>query len=231
MAGEERDLTNRDDSRPVRVKVDNVKKIYNTRNGEMVALNGVTLDIHDNEFICVVGPSGCGKSTLLNIIAGLLEPTSGAVYCDGKEVKGTGTDRGVVFQQYALFPWLTVKKNVMFALEMRGIKGKQAEEEAMKYLEMVQLEKFAEHYPKELSGGMKQRVAIACFFITHDVEEAIILAQTVIIMSARPGRIRDIVKIDIPYPRTQETKMTKEFMELKNEIWSQVYQEYLEVRK
>ena len=255
MAGEERDLTNRDDSRPVRVKVDNVKKIYNTRNGEMVALNGVTLDIHDNEFICVVGPSGCGKSTLLNIIAGLLEPTSGAVYCNGKEVKGTGTDRGVVFQQYALFPWLTVKKNVMFALEMRGIKGKQAEEEAMKYLEMVQLEKFAEHYPKELSGGMKQRVAIArayaaepevllmelletwqrekktCFFITHDVEEAIILAQTVIIMSARPGRIRDIVKIDIPYPRTQETKMTKEFMELKNEIWSQVYQEYLEVRK
>ena len=161
MAGEERDLTNRDDSRPVRVKVDNVKKIYNTRNGEMVALNGVTLDIHDNEFICVVGPSGCGKSTLLNIIAGLLEPTSGAVYCDGKEVKGTGTDRGVVFQQYALFPWLTVKKNVMFALEMRGIKGKQAEEEAMKYLEMVQLEKFAEHYPKELSGGMKQRVMIA----------------------------------------------------------------------
>mgnify|MGYP000789010883 FL=1 len=83
----------------------------------MVALNGVTLDIHDNEFICVVGPSGCGKSTLLNIIAGLLEPTSGAVYCDGKEVKGTGTDRGVVFQQYALFPWLTVKKNVMFALK------------------------------------------------------------------------------------------------------------------
>ena len=161
MAGEERDLTNRDDSRPVRVKVDNVKKIYNTRNGEMVALNGVTLDIHDNEFICVVGPSGCGKSTLLNIIAVLLEPTSGAVYCNGKEVKGTGTDRGVVFQQYALFPWLTVKKNVMFALEMRGIKGKQAEEEAMKYLEMVQLEKFAAHYPKELSGGMKQRVAIA----------------------------------------------------------------------
>ena len=161
MAGEERDLSYRDDRSLVRVKVDNVKKIYNTRNGEMGALNGVTLDIHDNEFICVVGPSGCGKSTLLNIIAGLLEPTSGAVYCDGKEVKGTGTDRGVVFQQYALFPWLTVKKNVMFALEMRGIKGKQAEEEAMKYLEMVQLEKFAEHYPKELSGGMKQRVAIA----------------------------------------------------------------------
>jgi len=269
VAGEERNLTASD---KVRVRIDNVRKVFNTRNGEMVALNGVSLDIHDNEFICVVGPSGCGKSTLLNIIAGLSEPTSGKVYCDGKEVTGTGTERGVVFQQYALFPWLTVKKNVMFALEMRGVKGKAAEEEAMKYLEMVDLAKFADHYPKELSGGMKQRVAIArayaaepevllmdepfgaldaqtrtqlqtelletwekkrktCFFITHDVEEAIILAQRVIIMSARPGRIKDIVDIDIPYPRTQETKMTPHFMELKNHIWSQVYQEYLEVRK
>ena len=270
MAGEAGNLTNNNSK--VRVRIDNVRKVFNTRNGEMVALNGVNLDIHDNEFICVVGPSGCGKSTLLNIIAGLSEPTSGKVYCDGKEVTGTGTERGVVFQQYALFPWLTVKKNVMFALEMRGVKGKAAEEEAMKYLEMVQLAKFADHYPKELSGGMKQRVAIArayaaepevllmdepfgaldaqtrtqlqtelletwqkkrktCFFITHDVEEAIILAQRVIIMSARPGRIKDIVDINIPYPRTQETKMTPEFMELKNHIWGQVYQEYLEVRK
>ena len=157
MAGEARNLT---DSK-VRVRIDNVRKVFNTRNGEMVALNGVSLDIHDNEFICVVGPSGCGKSTLLNIIAGLTEPTSGKVYCDGKEVTGTGTERGVVFQQYALFPWLTVKKNVMFALEMRGVKGKEAEEEALKYLAMVDLVKFADHYPKELSGGMKQRVAIA----------------------------------------------------------------------
>ena len=157
MAGEAGNLTNAN----VRVRIDNVRKVFNGRNGEMVALNGVSLDIHDNEFICVVGPSGCGKSTLLNIIAGLLEPTEGKVFCDGKEVLGTGTERGVVFQQYALFPWLTVKKNVMFALEMRGVKGKQAEEEAMRYLEMVDLSKFADHYPKELSGGMKQRVAIA----------------------------------------------------------------------
>ena len=244
----------------------------NLHYGDFHALKDVNMKIEANKITAFIGPSGCGKSTLLNIIAGLLEPTSGAVYCDGKEVKGTGTDRGVVFQQYALFPWLTVKKNVMFALEMRGIKGKQAEEEAMKYLEMVQLEKFAEHYPKELSGGMKQRVAIArayaaepevllmdepfgaldaqtrtqlqtelletwqrekktCFFITHDVDEAIILAQRVIVMSARPGRIKDIVDIDIPYPRDQETKMSPRFMELKNHIWSQVYQEYLEVRK
>ena len=263
MAGEARDL---------KLKIDNVRKVFSSRGGEMVALNGVSLDIYENEFICVVGPSGCGKSTLLNIIAGLTEATSGTVYCGGKPVTGTGTDRGVVFQQYALFPWLTVKKNVMFALEMKGIKGKQAEAEAMKYLAKVDLEKFADHYPKELSGGMKQRVAIArayaadpevllmdepfgaldaqtrtqlqselletwerdrktCFFITHDVDEAIILAQRVVIMSARPGRIKDIVDIDIPYPRTQETKMSPRFLELKNRIWSQVYQEYLEVRK
>lgn len=267
MAGEARNLNG-----DVRVKIDNVRKVFTTRKGEMVALNGVSLDIHDNEFISVVGPSGCGKSTLLNIIAGLTAPTDGKVYCDGKEVTGTGTERGVVFQQYALFPWLTVKKNVMFALEMRGIKKQAAAEETMKYLEMVDLAKFADHYPKELSGGMKQRVAIArayaaepevllmdepfgaldaqtrtqlqtellntwehkkktCFFITHDVEEAIILAQRVVIMSARPGRIKEIVEVNIPYPRNQETKLTPEFNELKNRIWSQVYQEYLAVRK
>ena len=275
MAGDDKvmeNLNNYIEGAPVKVHIDNVVKKFNGRNGEMVALNGVTLDIHDNEFICVVGPSGCGKSTLLNIIAGLLEPTSGEVYCDGKLVEGTGTDRGVVFQQYALFPWLTVKKNVRFALEMRGIKGKEADQLAMKYLEKVDLVKFANHYPKELSGGMKQRVAIArayaaepqvllmdepfgaldaqtrtqlqsellqtwerdmktCFFITHDVDEAIILAQKVIVMSARPGRVKAVIDIDIPYPRDQETKMSPRFLELKNEIWSLVYQEYLEVRK
>lgn len=260
------------EARNIKVKIEDVRKVYDTRNGEMIALNGVNLDIMENEFICVVGPSGCGKSTLLNIIAGLLEPTSGRVLCDGEEVKGTGTERGVVFQQYALFPWMTVKKNVMFGLNLKGIKGKEAEDIAMKYIKMVQLEDFVDHYPKELSGGMKQRVAIArayavnpsillmdepfgaldaqtrtqlqqelletwekekktCFFITHDVDEAIILAQKVIIMSARPGRIKEIVDIDIPYPRDQETKMSPEFLDLKNHIWSQVYQEYLEVRK
>lgn len=260
------------DNSPVKVKIDNVVKKYNTRKGETIALNGVSLDIKENEFICVVGPSGCGKSTLLNIIAGLLEPTSGAVHVDGKLVEGPGPERGVVFQQYALFPWLTVLKNVEFGLKLKGMKGEEATAEAMKYLRMVDLEQFANSYPKELSGGMKQRVAIArayavnpqvllmdepfgaldaqtrtqlqtellntwekerktCFFITHDVDEAIILAQKVIIMSARPGRIKEIVPINIPYPRTQETKMSAEFLDLKNYIWSQVYQEYLEIRK
>lgn len=263
MAGKERNI---------RVKIDNVKKIFDSRNGEVVALNGINLDIMENEFVTVVGPSGCGKSTLLNIIAGLTEPTSGKVYCDGKEVTDTGTERGVVFQQYALFPWLTVKGNVEFGLKMQGLKEKEIAERTAKYIKMVDLEDFTNHYPKELSGGMKQRVAIArayavnpsillmdepfgaldaqtrtqlqeellelwakeqktCFFITHDVDEAIILSTKVIIMSARPGRIKEVVDINIPYPRNQETKMTPEFLEAKNYIWSQVYQEYLELRK
>ena len=255
MAGEARNLTENN----VRVKIDNVRKVFNTRNGEMVALNGVSLDIHNNEFICVVGPSGCGKSTLLNIIAGLTEPTSGKVYCDGKEVTGTGTERGVVFQQYALFPWLTVKKNVMFALEMRGVKGKEAEEEALKYLAMVDLVKFADHYPKELSGGMKQRVAIArayaanpdvllmdepfgaldaqtrtqlqtelletwerekktCFFITHDVEEAIFLSGSVLAVTHTP--IHTLTEIPVPagYPRTRECLAQPEMVALREDL-------------
>ena len=259
-------------SAAVKVKIDNVVKKFNGRGGEMIALNGVNLDIHENEFITVVGPSGCGKSTILNIIAGLLEPTSGNVYVDGKKVEGPGPERGVVFQQYALFPWLTVRNNVKFALDMRGIKGAEADAIVDKYLKIVDLEKFANHYPKELSGGMKQRVAIArayaaepevllmdepfgaldaqtrtqlqtellktweaeqktCFFITHDVDEAILLAQRVVIMSARPGRIKRIVDVDIPYPRDQGTKSDPRFMALKAEVWNEVYQEYLEVRK
>lgn len=266
MAGEERNLT-------PKVQIKAVEKIYEGRNGKTVALNGVNLDIYDNEFICVVGPSGCGKSTLLNIIAGLHEATSGEVLVDGVKVEGTGVDRGVVFQQYALFPWLTVKKNVMFGLKLKkDLTEAQREEIAMKYIKMVGLEKFVNAYPKELSGGMKQRVAIArayavnpslllmdepfgaldaqtrtqlqtellktweeekktCFFITHDVEEAILLSSRVVIMSARPGRIKEVVDIDIPYPRNQETKMLPRFTELKNYIWNMVYREYLEVQK
>ena len=266
MAGEERNLI-------PKVQIKDVKKIYEGRNGQTIALNGANLDIYDNEFICVVGPSGCGKSTLLNIIAGLHEATSGEVLVDGVKVEGTGVDRGVVFQQYALFPWLTVKKNVMFGLNLKkGMTDAEREETALKYIKMVGLEKFVNSYPKELSGGMKQRVAIArayavnpslllmdepfgaldaqtrtqlqtellktweeekktCFFITHDVEEAIILATKVIVMSARPGRIKRIIDINLPYPRTQDLKMQKEFLDLKAEIWGEVYQEYLEVRK
>lgn len=263
MAGEERNL---------KVRIDHVEKTYDSRKGKVVALNGVDLDIYENEFICVVGPSGCGKSTLLNIIAGLLEPTSGAVYVDGNKVVGTGPERGVVFQQYALFPWLTVIDNVMFGLKLQGKSKTEAREIAMKYIKMVDLEKFVDSYPKELSGGMKQRVAIArayathpevllmdepfgaldaqtrtqlqaelirtwqeeqktCFFITHDVDEAVMLATKVIVMSARPGRIKTIIDVNLPYPRTQEMKMHQDFLELRARVWGEVYQEYLEVRQ
>lgn len=254
------------------VKIDHVEKIYQSRSGEVVALNGVDMEIRENEFVCVVGPSGCGKSTLLNIIAGLERPTSGRVCVKGKEVVNPGSERGVIFQQYALFPWLTVKKNVKFGLKLRGVKEPELSAIADKYIRLVGLEEFGDSYPKELSGGMKQRVAIArayavnpeillmdepfgaldaqtrtqlqtelletwekekktCFFITHDVEEAIILAQRVVIMSARPGRVKEIVPVNIPYPRTQETKMTKEFLDLKVHVWGQVYREFLAVRK
>lgn len=252
------------ETRSVKVKIDNVKMVFNTRKGEMTALNGVNLDIHENEFITVVGPSGCGKSTLLNIIAGLLKPTSGEVLCNGKPVEGVGRERGVVFQQYALFPWLTVKKNVCFALEMRGIKGEEAEEQAMKYLQMVDLEKFADHYPKELSGGMKQRVAIArslanqpevllmdepfgaldphtkanmqllmreiwetehptVVFITHDIDEAVFLANKIYVMSARPGRIIKEVNVYLPHKRRLELKDTPEFIRIRKSINDLLY--------
>ncbi|WP_036745686.1 ABC transporter ATP-binding protein [Paenibacillus sp. UNC451MF] len=255
-----------------KIEISQLSKIYKGRTGDVTALQNTDLTIGQNEFVCVVGPSGCGKTTLLNIIAGLEEATSGSVKVDGVEVKGPGKERGVVFQQYALFPWKTVLKNVEFGLKLRGLSKQERRETAEKYLEIVGLKDFAHAYPKELSGGMKQRVAIArayavqpevllmdepfgaldaqtraqlqeellktwqtekktCFFITHDVEEAVILAQKVIIMSARPGRIKEIIDVDIPYPRDQATKLDERFVQIKNEIWSKVYREYLEVAK
>lgn len=263
MAGEER---------RVKVSVRDTKKIYKAKDGDVVALNGVNLDIYDNEFVTVVGPSGCGKSTLMNIIAGLDTPTSGEVLMDGEAIDGTSADKGVIFQAYALFPWLTVLENVRFGLDMKKVPLEEGNKIAMKYIRNVELEDFANSYPKKLSGGMKQRVAIArayannpsillmdepfgavdaqtrtqlqsellkiweeenktCFFITHDVEEAVLLGQRVVIMSARPGRIKDIVDVDIPFPRDQETRMSPEFIEVKNKVWDQVYQEYLELKK
>lgn len=255
-----------------KIEIDNLSKVYQGRAGAVTALQNTQLAIGQNEFVCVVGPSGCGKTTLLNIIAGLESATTGTVKVENKLVTGPGKERGVVFQQYALFPWKTVLKNVEFGLKLRGLGAKERKERAEKYLELVGLKDFANAYPKELSGGMKQRVAIArayavepevllmdepfgaldaqtraqlqeellttwekekrtIFFITHDVEEAVILAQRVIIMSARPGRIKEVIDVDIPYPRTQETKLSDRFVEIKNEIWSKVYKEYMDVKK
>lgn len=278
-----------------KISINHVEKIFKGHEKETVALNGVDLDIYENEFVCVVGPSGCGKTTLLNIIAGLEKPTRGSVTMNDEPIIGPGNDRGVIFQQYALFPWLTTRKNIEFGFhflkkeDVRTVTdpstGKTVEEKyyrkytkeeqhdlAEKYIKMVDLQDFADSYPKELSGGMKQRVAIArgyavnpevllmdepfgaldaqtraqlqedllktweqerktCFFITHDVEEAVLLATRVIVMSARPGRIKEIIPIDLPYPRNQSTKLTKEFNDYKNTIWSHVYKEYIEHKK
>ncbi len=254
------------------IEISGVTQEFEKKDGKFLALDTVNLNVEQNEFICVVGPSGCGKTTLLNIIAGLCKPTTGTVKVRGELVTGPGKGKGVVFQQYALYPWLTVEKNVEFGMRMKGVPKAERAEIAKKYIDLVGLSKFAKAYPKELSGGMKQRVAIArayatapevllmdepfgaldaqtraqlqenllktweqerktCFFITHDVEEAVLLATKIIIMSAGPGHITEIVPVTLPYPRKQQTKLTSEFNELKNQIWNKVYREYLEHTK
>lgn len=254
------------------IEITGVTKSFDKKDGAFLALDEVNLKIGKNEFVCVVGPSGCGKTTLMNIIAGLYPPSTGTVHVRGDLVTGPGKGKGVVFQQYALYPWLTVEKNVEFGLKMKGVAQDKRRDIARKYIKIVGLEQFAESFPKELSGGMKQRVAIArayatdpevllmdepfgaldaqtraqlqenllntwqqekktCFFITHDVEEAVLLSTKIIIMSAGPGRIREIVDVDLPYPRNQETKLTPEFNEIKNRIWNKVYKEYLQNAK
>ena len=147
--------------RPVKLKVEDLSKKFDTPKGEILALNNINLEIHRREFITVIGPSGCGKTTLIRILAGLDFPTSGNVLLEGKKMEGPSAERGMVFQDYTLFPWLSVKKNVMFGLEIKGLGTLKAEAEAMEWLEIVGLAKFADAYPGQLSGGMKQRVAIA----------------------------------------------------------------------
>jgi NitT/TauT family transport system ATP-binding protein len=247
-----------------RISVQGVTKTFDLSGKEFVALDNVSLDIANNEFVTVVGPSGCGKSTLMNVLAGLDEPTSGQAIVDGKVVSGPGPERGVIFQQYALFPWLTVRKNVEFGLKTAGLGAKERREKAEHFIEMVGLSQFADALPKMLSGGMKQRCAIArayavdptillmdepfgaldaltrvklqeqlldtwsqekrtVVFITHDVDEAVFLANRVVVMAARPGRIFDIIDVDLPYPRTEEMRLSPEFTALRNRVWHSVY--------
>jgi NitT/TauT family transport system ATP-binding protein len=195
-----------------------------------------------DEFVCAIGPSGCGKTTLLNIIGGFTEPTEGKALLDGKPITAPGPDRGVVFQEYALFSWLTSRENIEFGLRVKGVPKKERRERADRYLDMVGLRRAADRYPGELSGGMRQRIAVAralinepeillmdepfaavdamtrttlqeellrlwqtlglsILFITHNIEEAAFLATRIIIMSPHPGRIKEIVNVDLPYPR------------------------------
>lgn len=242
--------------RDVVLEVKQLGKVYKTSKSEVTALQGINFKAHRREFVCVIGPSGCGKSTLIRILAGLEPHTSGEVLLDGKAVTGPGRDRGMVFQGYTLFPWLSIRKNVMFGLEMNNLSSDEASREADLWLELVGLEKFAAAYPHELSGGMKQRVAIAralanqprillmdepfgaldaqsrakmqahlldiwrniditIVFITHDLDEAIFLADRILVLKAHPGELQELIEVPVPRPRSAGQVNSMEFLATK----------------
>jgi len=191
--------------RPVVMTVGSVGRVFESAQGPVTALRNIEFEVHKREFISVIGPSGCGKSTLIRIVSGLESCTSGAVLIDGKPVTGPGPDRGMVFQAYTLFPWLTVKQNVMFGPNMKGVPNAQAEKQAMEWLWVVGLSKFADHYPSQLSGGMKQRVAIARALANEprillmDEPFGALDAQTRASMQAHLLRICDSVDITVMF--------------------------------
>ncbi len=241
------------------LQVYNLHKQFSTRNGSLVALKNINLNIEAGEFICAVGASGSGKSTLLRLIAGLDKPTAGVIQVDGVEVTGPGPDRGMVFQKYTLYPWMNVAENVGFGLKLQGISKNERRERVGYYLQVVGLSEFAHSLPKELSGGMQQRVAIAralasqpkillldepfgaldaqtketmqqflidlwrdtgttVLMITHDVEEAVFLAQRLYVLSSRPGTIKTELTMDLPSDRTYHTKRHSSFQDCKETV-------------
>lgn len=245
------------------VRVDGLTKKF----GEVLALDSIDLTLGENEFVSVVGASGCGKSTLLSIIAGLTEPTEGTVHVAGEHITGPGRDRGVVFQGFTLFPWLTAQGNVEFALEEeKGLSKKERAEVAREHLALVGLDGFEDKYPAQLSGGMQQRVSIArslsyrpkillmdepfgaldaltrremqtlltqiwekhrltVMMITHDIDEAIITADRVVVMSRRPGKIRAELEVPLERPRRAEMASRPEFRELFSSILGMVHEQ------
>jgi NitT/TauT family transport system ATP-binding protein len=225
----------------------------------VTALEDISLQVAENEFAVIVGPSGCGKSSLLYLTAGLIEPTSGEIRVNDKRIDGPGADRGMVFQAYTLFPWLNVRDNVEYGLKRRRLPAAQRKEIVEYYLREVGLERFADAWPRQLSGGMMQRVAIAralandpdillmdepfgaldsqtrlsmqqlllnvwghnsktVLFVTHDIDEAILLADRIYVMSGRPGVISRTIEVHLPRPRTSEIVMEKHFLDIKREI-------------
>ena len=242
--------------REVILEVCNLNKSFISNGKEVEALRNINFSVRRREFICVIGASGCGKSTLVRILAGLEKHTSGEALLDGKPIKGPGQDRGMVFQGYSLFPWLTVKKNVMFGPQMNGRNRDYAERDALMWLELVGLEKFADAYPHQLSGGMRQRVAIAralvneprillmdepfgaldaqtrakmqshlidiwrniditVLFITHDLDEAIYLADRILVLKPHPGEVQEIIEVPVPRPRSSAQFSSPEFLATK----------------
>ena len=233
-----------------------------------IALQPTDLAVASNDFITILGPSGCGKSTLLRIVAGLDAGSTGQVLLDGEPVTGPGADRGMVFQSYTLFPWLTVRQNICFGLREKGMPPAQQADIARRFIAEVGLVGFESHYPKQLSGGMQQRVALAralandpkvllldepfgaldnqtralmqelllsiwqlhrktVLFVTHDVDEAIFMANRCVVFSARPGRIKSELAIDLPYPRHYTVKTTPRFSELKAQVTEDIRAESL----
>ena len=241
--------------RPVILDVKGLSKTFEAPGRPpTLALDNISFQVHRRELMCVIGPSGCGKSTLARLVAGLETPSGGEMKIDGKPIHGPGSDRGMVFQSYTLFPWLTVLKNVMFGMEVSGAATSgEAESEARMWLELVGLTKFAQSYPHQLSGGMKQRVAIAralanrprmllmdepfgaldaqtrcqmqsyllqiwkqvditILFITHDLDEAVYLADRILILDAHPGRLREVMEVPVPRPRTPDQFLEPTFI-------------------
>jgi NitT/TauT family transport system ATP-binding protein/sulfonate transport system ATP-binding protein len=256
----------------IKLRIDQVGRIFPGRNGQaaVTALQPTSLDIAANEFVTILGPSGCGKSTLLRIVAGLDRPTSGTVLLDGRQVTAAGADRGMVFQSYTLFPWLTVEQNIAFGLRERRVPEAQQREIVAAFIEKVGLKGFEKHWPKQLSGGMQQRTAIAralandpaillldepfgaldnqtrslmqelllgiwereqktVLFVTHDIEEAIFMASRVLVMSARPGRIKADLPVDLPHPRHYTIKTSPAFSALKAQLTEEIRAEAMAV--
>ena len=242
--------------RPVVLDVQHLGRRFDGGSGPIDALRDISFQVHRREFICIVGQSGCGKSTLARILAGLDHPTSGQVLLDNTPVTGPGPERGMVFQGYTLFPWLTVQRNIMFGLESRGMGPNEAAARALEWIDMIGLSTFAHAYPDQLSGGMKQRVAIAralanqprvllmdepfgaldaqtrakmqahllqiwqnvdvtIIFITHDLDEALYLADRVIVLGAGPSRIKEILQVPLPRPRQKSDLQSEAFLAAK----------------
>nr|WP_319564627.1 ABC transporter ATP-binding protein [uncultured Rhodoferax sp.] len=250
-----------------RLQIRNVNLQFNTPGGgSFTALGDVSLDVPDQQFAVIVGPSGCGKSSLLYLTAGLNEPTGGEIRVGGSRITSPGADRGMVFQGYTLFPWLTVRQNIEFGLKRRNMPAAQRREVVDHYLAEVNLLGFADNFPKQLSGGMMQRVAIAralandpqillmdepfgaldsqtrhqmqrlllrvwehskktVVFVTHDIDEAILLGDRVFVMGAKPGRIRKVLDIPLERPRHVGVEMEPEFIALKREILDLLHDE------
>jgi NitT/TauT family transport system ATP-binding protein len=243
-----------------------VRKVYRKDGREMPVLDVERFAAHEGEFITIIGPSGCGKSTFLHIMGGFIPADGGTISVYGSAVSGPGPDRGMMFQEFALFPWKTVAGNVAWGLEAQGFEKQRIDETVRRYLDIMGLADFSDHYPAEISGGMKQRTALArvlafdpkvllmdepfgaldsqtretmqeevtriwdrtrktIVFVTHDIEEAVFLGDRVIVLSARPGRIREEVKIDLPRPRRLEIKKSARCHEYRNHIWDLIRQQ------